>query len=178
MPSRRSFSNSQSRFCGLSRGCLLSASSVALAQFQLTNLVSNQAGQGAVPAQAGSQSLPMVRFFGIPTQDSWPMYIRNGPDGNLWFTEYYGNNVARITPTGTVTEFPVLGGDVDAIVTGPDGNLWITEPGANNIGRMTTQGMLTNFTTNGTNPVPTRHRGGPGRQPSGSLNFTTLALAV
>ena len=31
--------------------------------------------------------------------------ITAGPDGNLWFTEYLGERIGRITPLGVVTEF-------------------------------------------------------------------------
>lgn len=30
-----------------------------------------------------------------------------GPDGNLWFTEYDGDRIERITPAGVVTEYSV-----------------------------------------------------------------------
>ena len=36
---------------------------------------------------------------------------RPGPDGNLWFTEFAGNKIGRITPAGTITEFAVLTAD-------------------------------------------------------------------
>jgi len=99
--------------------------------------------------------MPRVKFFTIPTSYSWPEYITNGPDGNLWFTEFYARQIARITPAGKVTEFPLKGtDDVEAIVTGPDHNLWFTEPGANQIGRMTTHGVLTDFQVPGSDPDP------------------------
>ncbi len=104
---------------------------------------------------ATANANPNLKWFGIPTQFSWPEYITNGPDGNLWFTEFYTDKVARITPQGRVTEFSLpANNDVEAIVTGPDGNLWITEPGANRIGRMTPNGSFTSFAVNGSNPSP------------------------
>jgi hypothetical protein len=39
------------------------------------------------------------------TADSGPEGIAAGPDGNLWFTEYNGARVAKITATGVVTEY-------------------------------------------------------------------------
>ena len=37
-----------------------------------------------------------------------PLGIAAGPDGNLWFTEAAtGNRIGRITPTGTITEYPL-----------------------------------------------------------------------
>ena len=58
-----------------------------------------------------------------------PEDIALGPDGNLWFTEYQGFAIGRLTTSGTLTEFN-LGqqgyGYPDDIVAGPDGNLWFT----------------------------------------------------
>jgi len=55
--------------------------------------------------------------------------ITSGPDGNLWFTGIYTNTIGRITPAGTVKEFPIPTPDSRPtyIVSGPDGNLWFTE---------------------------------------------------
>ncbi|MBV9283718.1 MAG: Virginiamycin B lyase, partial [Acidimicrobiia bacterium] len=59
-------------------------------------------------------------------------------DGNLWFTN--GGNVegvARITPTGVVTDIPVpSSGQIYGITTGPDGNVWFTNLGRNLVGRV------------------------------------------
>ena len=62
-----------------------------------------------------------------------------GRDGNLWFTEEYGNQIGRLTPEGRFTEFPVptAGSDPVSIVVGRDGNLWFIETVANQIGRLT-----------------------------------------
>ena len=38
-----------------------------------------------------------------------PDGITTGPDGNLWFTEYNGDRIGRITPPGEVTEFAARG---------------------------------------------------------------------
>lgn len=89
---------------------------------------------------------PQVEYYATPTQNSWPEYIRMGPDGNLWFTEFYVDQLARITPDGTITEFQEpANNDVEGLVTGPDGNIWFTSPGSNRIGRMTTTGTFTMF---------------------------------
>ena len=32
-------------------------------------------------------------------------YLAPGPDGNVWFTEYFDNRIGRITPAGVITEF-------------------------------------------------------------------------
>jgi hypothetical protein len=64
-----------------------------------------------------------------------------GPDGSVWFTE--GQKIARITPAGALTEFPVPPPDV-FITAGPDGNLWFSaQPGK--IRRITPSGAVTLF---------------------------------
>ncbi len=59
-----------------------------------------------------------------------PQRIAQGPDGNMWVTfggNGVGNEIARITPDGAVTEYDndSLEGAI-GIVTGPDGKLWVT----------------------------------------------------
>jgi len=81
----------------------------------------------------------------FPTRpNSQPNAITSGPDGNLWFT--YGAKgscagcgayIGQITPSGTITEFPLPGDYADRITSGPDGNLWFTEVLGNQIGRIT-----------------------------------------
>jgi streptogramin lyase len=78
---------------------------------------------------------------------SGPAGIALGPDGNLWFTEVFGDRIGRITPHGVVREFS--GGitpfsRASAITAGPDGNMWFTE-NAGRIGRITPAGAITEF---------------------------------
>jgi streptogramin lyase len=100
----------------------------------------------ATPAIAGADPVGTVTEFsaGI-TSASEPYDIVAGPDGNLWFTELGGNRVARMTPTGTVTEFPVaVGSGVRGIVPASDGNLWfVTDDGT--LSRITPAGVQTGF---------------------------------
>ena len=94
----------------------------------------------------------------IPISKRGVRAITIGPDGNLWATVAAllapdaVNMIARITPSGTITEFPVptlnssLAG---GILAGPDGALWFAEEDSNKIGRITTAGEITEF------PLPT-----------------------
>jgi streptogramin lyase len=107
---------------------------------------------GVVHAQSGTAHAAglTVKFFDTPTQFSWPDYVTKGPDGNLYFSEFYADQIGRITPKGVITEFPLLpDNDIEGITTGPDGNIWFTEPGADNIGRMTLKGVVTSFPVKG-----------------------------
>lgn len=119
-----------------------------------------------VDTQALSSSLGAsnvkLRFFQTPTAGSWPDYMTKGSDGNLWFSEFYADRIGRITPTGTITEFPLPDlNDIEGITSGPDGNIWFTEPGENKIGRMTTKGVVTAFEIHANNPSPRGITAGP-----------------
>jgi streptogramin lyase len=86
----------------------------------------------------------LIAEYTVPTPNSGPMGIVTGPDGNIWFTEYDGNKIGRITPGGVITEFPVPTADSlpPGIAAGPDGAIWFTEASGNKIGRVTTNGRL------------------------------------
>src|SRR5262245_45076045 len=81
-----------------------------------------------------------------PMLDSYPSGIATGPDGNLWFPHgVHGDRLRRITPAGTITDFPVPPGSATTnnvagpvIQTGPDGNLWFS--GYNAISSMSVDG--------------------------------------
>src|SRR5262249_27863333 len=63
------------------------------------------------------------------------------------FTDATSSKIARITPSGTVTEFsiPTANSSPLAITGGPDGNLWFTEERSGKIGRITPAGKITEF---------------------------------
>ncbi len=63
--------------------------------------------------------------------------IAAGPDGDLWFTEFSGNAIGRITPAGVITEFaiPTAGSGPIGIAAGPDGNVWFAESEGAQVGR-------------------------------------------
>src|SRR5438034_737511 len=115
---------------------------------------------GAPPAQA----LARGHEFTIPTAGSYPWGITAGPDGNLWFTEYSGNNIGRITTSGAITEFPLPTANSApfGITAGPDGNLWFTEFVGNKIGRITTSGAITEVPLPTANSAPYGITAGPG----------------
>ncbi len=96
---------------------------------------------------------------GLP-ENSAPLGIAAGPDGNLWFTDPAGvattgeTAIGRMTPSGTVTLFStgLQSNSVPlGIAAGPDGNLWFTDQGGfyagstNKIGRITPSGVITEF---------------------------------
>ena len=74
--------------------------------------------------------------FAIPPgyggNNSNPVDIVSGPDGNLWYTQA-GGNVGRITTAGVITQFPVPGTTTTStseplgIAAGPANTLWFTQ---------------------------------------------------
>ncbi len=97
---------------------------------------------------AGSVPLvhPFLEEFAV-TPGSGLAGITVGPDNNVWFTEQSSGTIGRITPAGTITEFPLptAAGGPAGIAPGPDGNLWFTEQAGNKIGRITPAGVITEF---------------------------------
>ena len=116
---------------------------------------------------------PSIHEFTVPAgSGSQPFHITTGPDGNLWFTEQTGNNIGKITPTGTVTEYPVptYNSQPGSITAGPDGNLWFTEFSGNHIGKITTSGAVTEYAAE----LPGTEYGGITTGPDGNLWFTEI----
>src|SRR6202165_354676 len=103
-------------------------------------------------AQPGSAASTITQFK-VPSPGV-PQGIAKGPDGSLWFTLFYDNDVGRVTTKGTVTVFRLNStlNSATYITAGPDGNLWLTllnDVGGsttNQIGRLTTSGKLITFT--------------------------------
>jgi streptogramin lyase len=88
----------------------------------------------------------VLTSFDIPTASAFPRDIITGPDGNLWFLEGAGR-IARITPSGQITEFTEPLSLPFAVTAGPDGNVWFVERFSQRIGRVTPSGQFTFFTT-------------------------------
>jgi streptogramin lyase len=104
-----------------------------------------------------STSGTILSQFTVPTPNSGVGGGASGPDGALWFIEYFPNKIGRLTPDGTFTEYaiPTPNSGPVQVVVGPDGNVWFTESIANKIGRMTPTGVFTEFS------VPTPNSGAP-----------------
>ena len=121
----------------------------------------------AVPAAAETGS---IFEYSVPTVNSQPVSIVAGLDGHLWFTEFRGNKIARMTTDGVFTEFeiPTTNSQPDDMDVGPDGNLWFAEVLGNRFGRITTTGVITEFLVPTPNSRPTVVVAGP----DGNLWFT------
>lgn len=89
----------------------------------------------------------ILHVFALPN-GSLPKGIVSGSDHNLWITEPGINKIARMTATGSVTQYtvPTANAGLDRITYGYDLALFFTESTANKIGRITTAGAITEYT--------------------------------
>jgi len=79
--------------------------------------------------------------FSIPSPAGSPINVAVGPDRNVWFTK--GSLVGRVTPDGTITEFPLPtpNGGATGLTAGSDrqppgrlsNRLWVAESGGNTL---------------------------------------------
>ncbi|MFH1149575.1 MAG: hypothetical protein V1748_03785 [Actinomycetota bacterium] len=101
------------------------------------------------PSATSGATIPSKPFveYELSSGGCEPSRIAAGPDGNLWFTEWDGNKVGRITPQGVVTEFPLPTPNSQpwGICAGPDGNMWFTEYNPHQIGKITPAGNITEY---------------------------------
>src|SRR5437899_8143333 len=109
-----------------------------------------------------AQTIDPINGFAIEpfnpacTLDGGPTSIIAGRDGNLWFTERFGNKIGRIAPTsGLITEFcqvltagnpSGITGSPRGITVGPDGNIWFAEV-SGTITRITSAAGITEVTS-------------------------------
>ena len=113
---------------------------------------------------------PTITEYPIPPTPGSPAGIAAGSDGALWFTEYEGDKIGRITTGGAISEYPIPTAPSApyGIAAGPDGALWFTEQVAGRIGRITTSGAISEY------PIPTAASMpvGIAAGPDGALWFT------
>jgi streptogramin lyase/Tol biopolymer transport system component len=113
---------------------------------------------------SAAASTGAITEYPVPTASSQPLSIVTGTDGHLWFTEFVGNKIGRMSADGVVAaEFtiPTANSLPDVIDVGPDGNLWFAEVLGNRIGRITTDGAITEFLVPTPNSRPTVITPGP-----------------
>jgi virginiamycin B lyase len=105
--------------------------------------------------------------------DAGPNGIAVGPDGALWFTDWRGNQIGRMSTAGTYSLYPLPnpGSSPLLITTGPDGALWFTEYAGDRIGRITTAGAITEYPL----PTPNSQPQGIATGPDGALWFAETA---
>jgi virginiamycin B lyase len=99
------------------------------------------------PSPSPSSS-PSYAQYAVPA-GSEPYGVAAGPDGNVWFTEVHAGNVAKITPSGTITEYAVpnscysvIGPYPQGITSGPNGDVWVAAPACGVVDSISTSGTL------------------------------------
>ena len=119
--------------------------SKGVARAALLILVSAAAlGPGAArPVHADTAT---IQQYPVPTQAYQdPADITLGPDGNLWFSEFGGQMIGRVTPGGSMSEY-VVSGNPTAVITGGDGDIWFLESDVQKIGKIDpATGVVTEF---------------------------------
>ena len=97
-------------------------------------------------SSGGATAQVITEFSAGITAGAFPWGIAAGSDGNVWFTEFLGHRIGKITPAGVVTQFSAgITGAPNFMHGGPDGNVWFTM-GNRSIGRITPSGVVTEFT--------------------------------
>jgi streptogramin lyase len=151
-PGRRTTADPGAQAVGTrSRGLRLSALVLAV--------VAGFAMVGGTLSAAHAAMLFKYKTYKVPTANSEPSFVTVGSDGNLWFTEgaefftpnpdpdtggTFHSNIARITPSGRITEFRVNGGGFPHdIVQGPNEVLYFSNN--NGLGRISTDGVVAPF---------------------------------
>jgi streptogramin lyase len=147
------------------------ATAVLSAALTLTlNAPTIGASQPLIAAPIGT-----VTEFPVPTSNSGAAGITAGPDGNVWFTEFYANKIGKINMSGSVIEYPITTANSEplGIAAGPDGNLWFVEYGVGKIGKITPAGSVIEY------PVPTVNSNPYGitAGPDGNMWFTEANAA-
>jgi virginiamycin B lyase len=85
-----------------------------------------------------------------------PNTMALGSDGNIWFSTNFPVTIARITPTGQVSQFADPNANASFVADftrGSDGNIWFLDvvgfsPSQESIGRVTPAGVISEF------PIP------------------------
>jgi len=115
-----------------------------------------------------------LRQFHLPTPGAEPFDIAAGPGGSMWFTEFHGDKIGRISPSGAITEFrvPTPGAGPYEIAAGPGGSMWFTEYRTTKIGRVTSHGQVTEI------QLPQPSYGGAGITGSGPAGPAWVADAA
>ncbi len=131
-------------------------------------------GRITMAGEITQYAVPKVEVDGVMTAPA-PYGIATGAEGEIWFTEFAANQIARINPAnGQVSTFglPAEAAHPLNIALGPDSNLWFTEFGdqgaGQTIGRITPGGEISQYATPALESGPVGIAPGP----DGNMWFT------
>jgi streptogramin lyase len=134
-------------------------------------------GQGHL-VQMSTAGTVVNDFTNSPSGDPNNQFVL-GPDGNFWFTEMQAQQIANVSPSGTLTEYPVPGSSPSpAGITVAGGKLWFTEFDGQTISNITTSGTQTNYSLPGSSYPYTVTGGSDGSLWFGSCNGTISWIPV
>jgi virginiamycin B lyase len=104
-----------------------------------------------------------------PTYNGLPRLMTTAPDGTMWFTNYQGDKITRLSANGNMLDFvlPQAATLPNAITTDTDGNIWATS-NSNHIIGMTPSGEFTLYPI----PTPDCKPAGIAEGPDGNIWFT------
>ncbi len=117
-----------------------------------------------------------TKLFKIKNKKKKPSALTVGGDGNIWFVQQAGKNgkkkksgkknLARMTPSGKMTEFQAKSRlrDSYGITTGPDGRIWFCDPERKRIGRVALNGRDLTYFKKGLKGTPISIVTGPDNQ--------------
>ncbi len=105
------------------------------------NVTGSAVSTGVHPTLDG----PTFTTFSLQPPGSTPSTVALGSDGNIWFAQT-APYIGRITPSGSITEFPIPSGHhANDITPGARGTLWFSEFRASKIGRISVDGTIKEF---------------------------------
>lgn len=129
--------------------CVLILSACTHAQSTVPSVPSTSRSQMPVTMSPDLSKKNIFTIFPLPngTPQAAVAGLAYGSDHNLWATDITRNSIARITPSGAVTEYALPNLDnanaEHVIITGPGGDLWFSAE--NYIGRVSTSGSFTMY---------------------------------
>lgn len=116
----------------------------------VTDVIDQDFGENVVVEIATNGNSEAAYYYsGLSSEGASFEDISAGPDGALWITDSYNEQILRMTTDGTYTGFPVPGyASPEGIVAGPDRALWFAIYSQNGaIGRITTKGRMTTYSS-------------------------------
>lgn len=117
--------------------------------------VTNPAADAASNYKQESAPKSSVHEMALKTQNGGPFAITVARDGAVWFTEYNGDHVGRVGPTGALDEFAVWSEtQPTTIVQAPDGTIWFAASARNTIASISPSGDLSERSLDGLSITP------------------------